>query len=48
MSSMDGSLRVFSFNDSEVKKSSVLVAENSAANAWKIDFSPDGSEILSG
>jgi WD40 repeat protein len=48
ISSMDGSLRVFNFIDNEAKKTSVLVAENTAANAWKLDYSHDGSELLSG
>ena len=48
---MDGSVRVFNLReniDATQKGQSDLHAENLTANAWKLDFSPDGSEILTG
>jgi len=55
-SSMDGSVRVFGLRETEESHGQfapktiqgALQAENSASNAWKIDFSPNGSEILTG
>jgi len=50
-SSVDGSLRVFNLRESEeqaVHYSASLAAENHMANAWKLGYSPDGSEILTG
>jgi len=50
-SSVDGSLRVFNIVDGGDKEGSTPLLATSPgeeATAWKMDFSPDGSEILTG
>lgn len=45
VSSVDNSLKVYNLRDDQAPS---LLAESSEVNAFKLDFSPDGSEILTG
>ena len=55
-SSMDGVVRLFNLKETEESHGqfapktiqAAQAAENTITNSWKIDFSPDGSEILTG